>query len=100
MALALESRHDGTIRFYREAMKYGGGMVAVFPHDAGGRVGSFRDALTSNGHGAVHVTYIRNRCRPANETDGHDMRAAERMLEHIDQRAEYVRELESASNRS
>ena len=96
MALALESKYDGTIRFYREPKRAGGDLVAVFPIDPAYLPG-YREALVRDpagmGYVALSQEYVRS-LRTADETDGHDMRNAERMLEQIDQRSEYVRELE------
>lgn len=90
MSLAIESKHDGIIRFYHEKCRAGRNMIAVFPPAKRGD--QWRNALAPDGYTEVPVEYVRS-LRPAREDVGYDRAEAERMIERIDARSEYVRDL-------
>ena len=87
MALALESKHDGLIRFCREPKRNGGGLLAVFPK---GDYPGVRDCYDGACYDEAEVGYVRS-LRTADPV--HDRAMAERMIRRIDARAEYVRSL-------
>lgn len=92
MALAIPSRHHGTIRFYREPVRNGGGLIAVFPKEAGDR-SDIRDCyvVSTGTYEEVRAAYLRTLRTPKDKPETRECAAL--IVRQIDARSDYVQSL-------
>lgn len=93
MALAIQTKHHGKIRFYREPQRNGGGIIAVFPKNPVGTPGMRECFVNDEGiYVEVDQAYLHT-CRPLIVADEGVLAVAEFIARRADERTEYTRNL-------
>ena len=93
MALAIQTNHHGKIRFYREPLRNGGDILAVFPKSPDDTPGMRECFANAEGiYVEVEQTYLRT-CRPLVVADEEVRAVAEFIARRADEATEYARSL-------